>query len=41
MKHYKGYGPDWLPITVFLLGMLAAACAVSLILYHMVGVTIR
>lgn len=38
MSHYRGYRRDWLPITVFIIGMTLAACAVSIVLLHMAGV---
>lgn len=38
MKHFRGFRRDWVPITVFLIGMTLAAVAVSVVLLHMVGV---
>lgn len=41
MNHYKPHRHDWLPITMFIIGMTLAAVAVACWSLYLLGVTFR
>lgn len=41
MKHYKGYGRDWVPATIAIIGLVLAAVAVGVGVLYYTGVDFR